>query len=257
MGFRDDETALAARRDVVAEAVAKKRARFRDLDDRGRELAQEVRRKRWKLRLRRVLRWIRRHPKLSFSLALVVGISSYVAIDGYLEARAHRREIIRVLGRDCEARLRVVTQVKARLFIGDFKIGTTPQELPICLGRYLVRLVHDDMIPWQRWVTVGSRGKQTVTADLVPWQPSARPRGSVLLLSRPDGALVFVAGREVGRTPLIVRSAALRQGRTGGKKERTVLVGVAAPGYTPFAQKIPLKGQDVWIHLARRPKGER
>lgn len=253
MGYRDDETALAARRDYLAGEVAALRSDHDELTRHGAELTAILRRKRWKLRLRLTLRWIRRHPKLVFCLALAVSIIGYTQINELQEARAHRRHVARVLGKNCATRLRVVSQPKAQLFIGDLQVGRTPLNVPICPGPYLVRLAHDKMIPWQRRVVVDQRPQQRLNASLVPWNPSLRPRDGILVESRPTGALAFVEGREIGRTPLLlresmVRRALRRRGRKLGKRP-TALVGVAAAGHRPFAKRIPLSGNDLWVAL--------
>jgi hypothetical protein len=256
MGYRDDETALAARRDLLDREVATLRQEHDELSARGATLAGEVRRKRWRLRLRLTLRWMRQHPKLMFCAVLALSIVAYTQIKGALAARAHRLHVARVLGKGCTTKLRVVSQPTARLLINDLEVGKTPVTVPICPGPYRLRLVHAEMIPWQRKVSIDGRAERKVNASLVPWHPSLRPKDGILIESRPAGALAFVDGREIGRTPLLLRASMLAQplrpGVFRGAKRTSprVLLGVVAPGYQPFVKRVLLRGRDLWVALS-------
>mgnify|MGYP001557090311 CR=1 FL=1 len=245
MGYRADETALAARRDYVASEVAELEAELEGLTRRGDALAQELRRKRWKLRLRIALRWLRNHPKLVFLILLITGIVTYAQIKSYQARKARERHVARVLGQGCKTRLKVMAQPPAKLWIDDLMVGKTPRTVPICPGSYMMQLTHGEMLPWRRRVVVTQSSRQNLSANLVPWDPNLRPKDGLVVHSRPDGALAFVEGAEAGRTPLLLRASAFPR--------RQVTIGVAAPGRRPFVKKVVLHKRDIWVHLPSLP----
>lgn len=268
MGYRADETALAARRDNLRGEVEAMREEHAQLTREGERLSAEVRRKRWSIRWARLRRWVRRHPKFVAVLVLVAVIAGWTQINSWRRAWARRARIEALLGTDCKTRVHVVSQPPARLFVGragfrDVELGKTPIDLKLCEKTYALRLVHRAMIPWQRQLVVRHQRRVEINASLVSWHPSQRPRDGVLVHSTPEGALAFIDGVELGRTPLFVRGAKLPPPRRATRQDPTrpadgtkhaMLVGLAAPGYRPAAVQARLGRKEIWVQLAPQPE---
>ncbi len=111
----------------------------------------------------------------------------------------------------------------ATVFIDGKAAGVTPlTERDLSRGAHTVRVHRDGYQNEERRVTITeARPSQTLTFDLERVRPAARPaaraaapappktgRGSLRIDSRPAGAQVFLDGKLVGRTPLVLDSVA-------------------------------------------------
>lgn len=114
----------------------------------------------------------------------------------------------------------------AQVFLDGRRAGTTPVTLrDLARGSHGVRLARDGYLTVERRVSVtDSRTSQTLAVDLVRARaavpPSAGPpagrapapqarAGAIAIESRPTGASVFVDGRLVGTTPLVIEDVAV------------------------------------------------
>jgi hypothetical protein len=226
MAYRDDLAALESRCQVLEQDLVPLRAELRGLDEREVRLRTEIVRQRWRIRLRRGLVWMRRHWFLTFLLA-----ASTLGPAGCWVAETGRRlwsehlaaGVMDRLG--CNARLRVESSPPgARVLVDAAPLGKTPLSERICPGTFLVRVLHDRALPWQRTISTPAAGLVRLDAALIPWHPRQRPPQGSVIFATPEDALVFVDGREVGRAPAFVPEGAFRSRR----------VGLAAAGYQPI-----------------------
>jgi hypothetical protein len=195
--------ALASRHAILVREVTGLERELARLREEERELKRAAARKRLRLLLHRTGRWIRRHPKTTVLLALVLVGVGWFYVDRWIEAYHHRKLIADALGR-CDTQLEVNASHRgARVFVDNIELGPVPQKVPICPGTYRLRLVHDRTLPWQRVVKVGQRSV-SFDVPLVPWRPDQRPAGGILILSSAPGATLFVDGKEVGLTPVFL-----------------------------------------------------
>jgi hypothetical protein len=246
LGYRDDTVALESR----CEALERDRDRLKgELDGRlaeRRRLEQEVRRKRWRLRLRRLLAWAGRH-KLFVTLLLCATI-----IPTYLWVRdwAHRRWEERLAEQHmiqlgCQGFLQIASQPPgAKVFVDDRPLGVTPLRQRVCPGAHLVRVSTPHEYPWQQLVQMPARGELGLRAKLYPAAVSYRPQGT-LVLSEPPAAIVFVNDRELGRTPAFIPEE---------QRRMTSVVALAKEGYRPVRVS-PRPNETIWFTLARSKDG--
>jgi hypothetical protein len=243
MGYRDDLYALEARCDVLERDLQPRRAELRALDAEEQTLRREMSRRRFRIRMQRVLAWLRRHYLVTAAVVLATGIPGCLTLKTSVESfweRVHRGRALDRLG--CHAVLEVRSRpAGAAVILGTRRLGTTPLRERLCPARYRVELRHPRALPWQRAVELPSAGPVRLEAALIPWRPSERLPGGSLFFSRPAGALVFVDGREVGRTPVFVAEAAR------GVRE----VAVAAPDHEPVVLR-PRPRSTLWFNLAPR-----
>ena len=88
----------------------------------------------------------------------------------------------------------------ASVFVrGTRQTGHTPKEFgPVSVGTYLMRIEKDGYMP--QWVKVDVKKNKTASVQVRLNQATA----SVLVTSKPDGAMVSVDGKEMGPTPCIL-----------------------------------------------------
>lgn len=243
MGYRDDLYALETRCEVLERDLQPRRAELRALDGEEQALRQEIARRRVRIRMMRVLAWIRRHYLVTAAVVLATGIPGCFALKDSVESfwtRVHRERLLDRLG--CHAVLEVRSRpAGAAVFLGDRRLGTTPLRQRLCPARYQLQLRHARALPWQRAVELPSAGPVRLEAALIPWRPNERPPGGSLIFSQPEGALVFVDGREEGRTPVFVAEAA----------RGVRLLAVAAPDHEPVVLR-PRPRSTLWFNLAPR-----
>lgn len=250
MGYRDDIGALRARVDQLAGEVSQLETRRTELSRTVEGLRDEVRRQRPRIALLRVRRWIVRHPRTSALLLTAIVATGAVCVRRLREQWRHRERVAQILGRGCSPVLDVDSEPGAHVIVNGLELGITPYTRSICPGGYRLRLSHRGSYPWQRVVRVASgRERIKVRARLIPWRPAARPAGSMVVFSSPPGAMLFLEGKEAGRTPVLLRREQL------GSKRR-IRVGLAADGYLARSWSLPREG-DLWLHLpviAERPR---
>jgi len=108
----------------------------------------------------------------------------------------------------------------ARVSIDGRDVGVTPLTIPaLARGSHVVRITHQGYVAAERRVRIGSnQPAQSIEVDLVaaraareaapaPTAPE-RTSGSLIVDSRPIGARVFVDGKLVGTTPLLLEDVA-------------------------------------------------
>jgi hypothetical protein len=247
MGYRDDLYALETRCQVLDQDLRPRREELRRLEARGVELAAEIRRRRWRLRLRRALGWARRHWLFTALVLLATGvpgcITAYNRVERFwMELHSARR--MDALG--CHAVLEVSSLPPgASVFAGSHRLGETPLRERICPGHYLIRVQHARSLPWQRTIEAPRVGRVSLESSLIPWRPTQRPPGGSVIFSEPAGAIVFVDGKEAGRTPVFVAD-----GARGSRR-----VALAAPDHHPIVLR-PRPRSALWFTLAptRRPE---
>jgi hypothetical protein len=239
MGYRDDNAALLSHCEALEAEVAALRRTAQQAEQHEQELRHTLRRLRWRLRLRGVWRWMGRHKVLVAIALTAVALPTYCELKNRAEEsrlREARESELRRLG--CAARLKVVSHPSGAAVHTTARLGETPLDALVCGGAQLVRVIHPRMLPWQRVVDVPRNGQASVAAALIPWHPGDRPTDAALIHSRPDGAVVFVDGREVGRTPLLVPVS--REGR------RTVALW--AEGHDPLIVRARAS-HTMWFYL--------
>jgi len=244
MGYRDDELAFNTRRDLLAEEVdtfVKLRA---DLEARRDASKERLRRARFKLALLNLWGWMGRHLLFIIFCLVVISITISIKVNIITKERAHEKRLANILGHGCKSLLSVSALASGRVYLNGVRMGKTPVQRSICPGHYLVWVVGSNAIPWQRNISVGEAAKVTLRANLI--SRNHRPKGAMVIHSVPDNALVFINGREVGITPVLVRDKLWRRPRSGGGEK--VLVGIWAPGRPPRAQRIRF-ARDVWFQL--------
>jgi serine/threonine-protein kinase len=123
----------------------------------------------------------------------------------------------------------------ALVTIDGRRYGTTPATVrELLLGSHTLQVAHPGYVPSsQPLVLTSSQPTKEITVEL---QPSASGRaaetGSISVDSRPRGARVLLDGREVGVTPLRLRSIS-----SGSHAVRIELA-----GYKPVATTVTVKG---------------
>jgi len=204
MGYRDDDTALQSRRDVLQREIQPLEDRLQQLGGEADRLRQTVRRRRLRITLNRMGHWATTHPKTMVLLVLVVGITAWVMIAARLQTQRERQRLLAITGHGCKTLLQVDASHPARLSINGVAVGTVPQELPVCPGAYRLQLTHDRLLPWQRLVRVTNQARLRFDVPMLPFDPSERPSRGVVVFSTPPGALLFANGHELGYTPLVI-----------------------------------------------------
>lgn len=203
VGYRDDSVALASRHAILTREVQGLEQELARLRKEERELKRAAAKKRLRILLHRIGRWMRRHPKTTVFLALVLLAAGAIAVNNAIKAYHHRKLVANALGR-CDTQLEVNASHRgARVFVDNIELGPVPQKVPICRGTYRLRLVHDRTLPWQRVIEVRQRSL-SFDVPLVPWRPEQRPTGGILVLSTPPGAVLFANGTEAGLTPFFL-----------------------------------------------------
>lgn len=103
----------------------------------------------------------------------------------------------------------------ARVMVDGKDVGVTPVTLrDVNRGAHTVRLTHEGYRSTERRVTISAtRPSQSLQLDLVrertePARARSGEAGSILVDSRPSGASVFIDGRLVGRTPVVLPAVA-------------------------------------------------
>ena len=243
MGYRDDELAFARRRDLLHEEVGGLSTLRDGLMLRQQSLRDELRKARLKLGVMKALRWAARHPVLTAFMLLIVGLSAGLAMDSWRQGRARQRQIAAVLGSGCKTQLLMRIPPRARAYLNGIRLDGATFRRRICPGRYQLRIVRRDAIPWQRRLVVQQQEKIEVQPALIPWRQ--RPRGAVVIQSVPEGALVFVDGREEGLTPLLVQPAAKG---VAGLGRAVMQIGLWAPSRVARQLRIRV-APEVWFHL--------
>jgi hypothetical protein len=114
----------------------------------------------------------------------------------------------------------------ARGTVDDLAFGPTPAEVAVPLGRHRVTL---DLPGYATYVDRGV--EVTATAPMRLRAVLAVAPAQLHVLTEPPGALVTVAGRLLGETPLT------RSDLAPGK---AVTIGLARAGYTPLSLKLDL-----------------
>lgn len=255
MGYRDDTTALQSQLEILEREGAGLTKELDQLTKREEALRRTIRRKKLRLKLHRVGKWVVGHPKITAAVLIIAALISYGFIQSYLTRRAHARRVARLL-QACPypTTLDVRSSHRARLYISGLKVGKTPQKLDICPGSYRLQVVHRKALPWQRVVKVEPGKSRRLNVNLVPWSPAERPPHGVLIFSEPAGSLLFVNGREVGRTP------AFLQHTPSGLRAEQLTLALAAPGFQPriWTVRRPDPGKAIWLHMTqlrkRRPR---
>jgi hypothetical protein len=256
MGYRDDSAALLSHCEALEGDLAGLRAQALQEGRREQELRHTLRRLRWRLRLRALWGWLGRH-KFIVSLALAtIAAPTYCELKNRAEKtrlRLAREQELRRLG--CSSTLKVVSEPPGAAVFTTLRLGETPLEARVCSGLQLVRLAHPRMLPWQRVVAVPPSGTASVEAELIAWRPGERPRNGTLIHSRPDGAVVFVDGREVGRTPLLVPLPDPRSADTIQLAGASRAVALWAEGHEPLLVRARASSE-MWFYLRRVAGGE-
>ncbi len=108
--------------------------------------------------------------------------------------------------------------------------GTTPLTLEaLKAGKYEIKITKDGFGPWIEQITYAPDNGQKLTASL----PSLQ--GELEITSTPEGALVFIDGKEVGQTPLVVKELEI------GKKR----IAIEAEGYEKWVRQIKVARDEV------------
>lgn len=244
MTYRDD-TALEEACDVLEGTVADLQLSLNRLVRRGEELDRDVSRARKRLVVLRFKQWIRRNPKSFVVLLLIVLFAVYASVKKTLFAQEQRSQRVATLGGDCKTRLLVqASHPRATALINEVKMGTVPLDVQICPGTYRLRLVHHQTLPWQVQFKVGKQEKIEYQTKLALRGTRVIPRTGTLVLSQPPGALLFVNGREVGWTPVVV-------GVPSNSKAR-LRIGLWRPGFRPGLWHLEPR-PSLWLHLGALP----
>jgi serine/threonine protein kinase len=143
------------------------------------------------------------------------------------------------------------TPAGARAFVDDRDVGRTPAAVrDVAVGAHRVRITHDGYATEERSVTISRRRPtQSLTIALKRPAPAKKasaapasqaPRttagigGALVVMSRPDGAKVFLDGKLIGTTPMSLPSIAAGEHairlERDGYKPWTSTVRVAGPG---------------------------
>jgi len=113
------------------------------------------------------------------------------------------------------------TPAGARVSVDGRDVGVTPFTLAaLARGSHVVRITHQGYVAAERRVRIGSnQPAQSIEVDLVATRPARgaapppatpeRTSGSLMVDSRPAGARVFVDGKLVGTTPLLIDAVAV------------------------------------------------
>lgn len=112
------------------------------------------------------------------------------------------------------------TPAGARVLIDGRDVGTTPLTVPnLARGAHIVRVMRDGYTTGQRRVNItAAQPSTTLTLRLLraagapaarAETPAARQTASLMVESRPGGALVLVDGRRVGTTPMSIASISI------------------------------------------------
>jgi hypothetical protein len=257
MAYRD-ELAFRTRRDELRREVEKLSERRDELVEKETSLRETLRKARLRLAGAKVVRWLKRHPVLAFFVLLIVTIVVAVRVQTMREEREKGRRIASLLGEGCDSKLSVKAQPGGTVHINGLRFGATPIERTICKrGRYLVRVIHDEAIPWQQVVTFSGQAKLAVRADLIPRRN--RPADAMVIHSVPDNAVVFVNGVEIGLAPVMFRTSQFpaRQKQQKGQKGKAgrLRVGLWTPNHKGRSLSIRT-ARDAWIHLAKLSGGK-
>jgi hypothetical protein len=246
VGYRDDTVALESR----CEARERDRDRLRtELEARQaerRRLEQEVRRKRWRLQLRRLLEWAGRH-KLFVTLLICATLTpTYLWFRDYARRVWQERQAEQAMMRiGCLGFLQVGSEPSgAAVFVDDNRIGVTPLRQRVCPGTHLIRVSASHSYPWQQLVQIPARGELGLRAKLHSLWVSYRPRGT-LVLSEPPAAIVFVNDRELGRTPAFIPEE---------QRRMTSVVSLVKEGYRPVRVS-PRPNETIWFTLGKSTDG--
>ena len=112
------------------------------------------------------------------------------------------------------------TPAGARVSVDGRDVGVTPLAIPaLARGSHVVRITHQGYVAAERRVRIGSnQPAQSIEVELVAARPAReaapppsapeRTSGSLIVDSRPAGARVFVDGKLVGTTPLLLDAVA-------------------------------------------------
>lgn len=242
MAFRDDAIALEHQRDIVQREVSALETELGKLVAEGKKLRRALARQRALLAVRRLGKWLVRHPKTTLLLALLLGLFGYCQFDRIAEERARRERLAAVVGRGCSTVLRVnASHEGAAVHVNGMRLGVVPQEVSICRGDYLLQVNHRRTLPWHRHIVVRSQQELAFNVNLVSFKAHERPAGGVLFLSTPPAALLFVNGHEVGRTPILVPRVEI--GRTD-----PMLLALWAEGHRAAVWRVSDRPV-VWLHL--------
>ena len=254
MGYRDDTTALKSQLEILEREGAGLTRELEQLTAREEALRRTIRRKKLRIKLHRAGKWIVGHPKITAVLLIIAALISYGFIQSYLTRRAQAQRVARLL-QACPypTTLDVRSSHRAMIYISGLKVGQTPQEIDICPGSYRLQVVHRKALPWQRVVKVEAGKARRLNVNLVPWNPTERPPNGMLIFSQPVGSLLFVNGREEGRTPTFLL---LNQPHLLDRPDLTLAL--VAPGFEPHVWTVrrPDSGKAIWLHMTRptRPR---
>ena len=242
MGYRDDTVALESRCEAIRQDRDRLRGELESRQAERRRLEQEVRRKRWRLRLRRLLGWAGRHKLAAALLLAAILIPSYLSFRDYARRLWHERQTEQMMLRlGCQGFLQVCSYpTGAAVFVDDQKLGATPLRQRICPGAHLVRVTGEREYPWQQLVQMPARGELGVHARLYAVIAGHRPPGT-LVLSEPPAAIVFLDDREIGRTPVFIPAE---------RRRLSFVVSLVKEGYRPVRVS-PRPNETIGFTLAR------
>lgn len=249
MGYRDDTDALKSQVGALQQDNTKLGQRLIQLGQKSGELERQLRQARWRILRLRLSGWIKRNPMTALLLLLIAGIAGYIPIRQTLDQRRLDRAVearVAALGQGCQAQLIVKASLKgAAVWVKNSKLGPAPMDLKICPGSYTIHVTHPATGVWTRRITIQRQQKRTLYARLAGHNVIG---DGMLIHSVPEGALLYLNGREMGETPALVE--------VPDSADSGVQLTLRAEGYDVVNITVVPRSAEAYVQLGR-PQAER